>query len=188
MLEPFAFHKLVAVSKADKEESKYSLVIAAFGVPEVMAASLMKTYKKRLPLITLKKSKSDFPCAKIVTSSDANVFIRNFYSDDIGIFESFFILLLNRNNNTIGYAKISQGGIVGTVIDATIIAKYCVEALATSVILAHNLPSGSLVPSQQDKDITRKIKDTLQIFDCRVLDHVILTEDSFFSFADEGLI
>ncbi|MBL7931827.1 MAG: JAB domain-containing protein [Bacteroidia bacterium] len=148
----------------------------------------MKTYKKSLPLITLKKTKTDFPCVKIVTSADANEFIRNFYSDDIGIFESFFILLLNRNNNTIGYAKISQGGIVGTVIDATIIAKYCVEALATSVILAHNHPSGSLVPSQQDKDITCKIKDTLKIFDCTTLDHIILTEDSFFSFADEGMM
>ena len=148
----------------------------------------MKTYKKSLPLITLKKTKTDFPCVKIVTSTDANEFIRNFYSDDIGIFESFFILLLNRSNNTIGYAKISQGGIVGTVIDATIIAKYCVEALATSVILAHNHPSGGLVPSQQDKDITCKIKDTLKIFDCTALDHIILTEDSFFSFADEGMM
>ena len=148
----------------------------------------MQTYKKVLPLITLKKTKSDFPCAKIVTSADANEFIRNFYSDDIGIFESFFILLLTRNNTTIGYAKISQGGIVGTVVDATIIAKYCVEALAKSVILAHNHPSGGLVPSQQDKDITRKITDTLKIFDCTVLDHLILTEDSFFSFADEGMM
>ncbi|MDD2307192.1 MAG: JAB domain-containing protein [Prolixibacteraceae bacterium] len=148
----------------------------------------MKTYQKSLPLITLKKTKSDFPCAKIVTSADANEFIRNFYSDDIGIFESFFILLLNRNNTTIGYAKISQGGIVGTIIDATIIAKYCVEALAKSVILAHNHPSGGLVPSQADKDITRKITDTLKIFDCTVLDHIILTEDSYFSFADDGLM
>jgi DNA repair protein RadC len=148
----------------------------------------MKTYKKVLPLITLKKTKSDFQCAKIVTSTDANEFIRNFYSDDIEIFESFFILLLNRNNTTIGYAKISQGGIVGTIIDATIIAKYCVEALAKSVILAHNHPSGGLVPSQADKDITRKITDTLKIFDCSVLDHIILTEDSFFSFADEGMM
>jgi len=148
----------------------------------------MQTYKKVLPLITLKKTKSDFPCAKIVTSADANEFIRNFYSDDIGIFESFFILLLNRNNTTIGYAKISQGGIVGTIIDATIIAKYCVEALAKSVILAHNHPSGGLVPSQADKDITRKITDTLKIFDCTVLDHIILTEDAFFSFADEAMM
>ena len=148
----------------------------------------MKTYQKSLPLITLKKTKSDFPCAKIVTSADANEFIRNFYSDDIGIFESFFILLLNRNNTTIGYAKISQGGIIGTVIDATIIAKYCVEALAKSVILAHNHPSGGLVPSQADKDITRKITDTLKIFDCTVLDHIILTEDAFFSFADEAMM
>lgn len=148
----------------------------------------MKTYQKSLPLITLKKTKTDFPCVKIVTSREASEFIRNFYSDDLGIFESFFILLLNRNNNTIGYAKISQGGIVGTVIDATIIAKYCLEALAKSVILAHNHPSGNLVPSEADKEITKKIVATLKIFDCTVLDHVILTEESYFSFADEGLM
>ena len=148
----------------------------------------MKIYKKSLPLITLKKTKTDFPCIKILKSADASEFIRNFYSDDIGIYESFFILLLNRGNTTIGYAKISQGGIVGTVIDATIIAKFCVEALAKSVILCHNHPSGNLTPSEADKEVTKKIAATLKIFDCEVLDHIILTEDSYFSFADEGLM
>lgn len=148
----------------------------------------MKTYSKRLPLITLKKTKTDFPCVKIGKSADAYEFVRKFYSDDISIFESFFILLLNRSNNTIGYAKISQGGIVGTVIDTTIIAKYCVEALAKSVILCHNHPSGALIPSEADKAITKKITEALKIFDCAVLDHIILTEDNYFSFADDGLI
>lgn len=148
----------------------------------------MKIYQKSLPLITLKKTKTDFPCIKILKSSDASEFIRNFYSDDLTIYESFFILLLNRGNNTIGYAKISQGGIVGTIIDTTIIAKYCVEALAKSVILCHNHPSGTLVPSKADKEVTKKIMATLKIFDCTVLDHIILTEDSYFSFADEGLL
>jgi DNA repair protein RadC len=148
----------------------------------------MKIYQKSLPLITLKKTKTDFPCAKIERSVDASEFIRKFYSDDIAIFESFFILLLNRGNNTIGYAKISQGGIVGTVIDATIIAKYCVEALTKSVILCHNHPSGTLVASEADKEVTKKIVATLKIFDCAVLDHIILTEESYFSFADEGLL
>jgi DNA repair protein RadC len=95
----------------------------------------MKIYSKKFPLITLKKTKTDFPCVKIEKSVDAYEFVKNFYSDDIDIFKSFFILLLNRSNKTIGYAKISQGGIVGTVIDTTIIAKYCVEAFAKSVIL-----------------------------------------------------
>lgn len=148
----------------------------------------MKIYKKRLPLITLKKTKTDFSCVKIEKSADAYEFVRNFYSDDIGIFESFFILLLNRSNRTIGYAKISQGGIVGTIIDTTIIAKYCVEALAKSVILCHNHPSGSLIPSEADKVITKKITDALKVFDCAVLDHIILTEESYYSFADDGLM
>jgi len=123
-----------------------------------------------------------------MTSADANEFVRNFYLDDLEIFESFFILLLNRSNTSIGYAKISQGGIVGTVIDTTIIAKYCVEALAKSVILCHNHPSGSLFPSDADKIITRKIIEALKVFDCAVLDHIILTEASYYSFADDGLI
>jgi DNA repair protein RadC len=152
------------------------------------AANEMKIYRKRLPLITLKKTKTDFPCVKIEKSKDAFEFVRNFYSDDIGIFESFFILLLNRSNTTIGYAKISQGGIVGTVIDTTIIAKYCVEALAKSVILCHNHPSGALIPSEADKVITKKIVEALKVFDCAVLDHIILTEESYYSFADDGLM
>ena len=151
-------------------------------------AKSMKIYQKSLPLISLKKTKTDFPCAKIDSSADASEFIRKFYSDDIAIFESFFILLLNRGNKTIGYAKISQGGIVGTVVDATIIAKYCVESLAKSVILCHNHPSGNLTPSEADKGVTKKITDTLRIFDCTVLDHIILTEESYFSFADEGMM
>ena len=96
--------------------------------------------------------------------------------------------IYHRGNKTIGYAKISQGGIVGTVIDTTIIAKYCVEALAKSVVLCHNHPSGTLLPSEADKAITKKIAEALKIFDCAVLDQIILTEDTYFSFADDGLM
>lgn len=95
---------------------------------------------------------------------------------------------MNRSNNTIGYAKISQGGVAGTVVDVKIIAKYAIDTLASSVILAHNHPSGNTQPSRADKDITQKIKDSLKLFDISVLDHIILTEDEYFSFADEGLI
>ena len=148
----------------------------------------MKRYKTTTPEFQLKKIKTDFPKAKIQSSADAAEFIRQFYSDDIGIFESFFILLLNRVNTTSGYAKISQGGIAGTVADVRIIAKYAVDAMACSVILAHNHPTGTLVPSEADKNVTKKVTAALQLLDVRVIDHLILTEDSHFSFADEGLL
>lgn len=139
-------------------------------------------------LYSLKKNITEFEQIKITNSKDSADFIRKFYSDDLEIFESFFLLLLNRNNNTIGYAKISQGGITGTVVDVKIVAKYVVDSLASAVVLCHNHPSGNLKPSNADKDITDKIKKVLTLMDTTVLDHIILTADSYFSFADEGLI
>jgi DNA repair protein RadC len=92
----------------------------------------------------LKKNATEFARVKITNSKDAADFIRKFYLDDIGIFESFFILLLDQSNTTIGYAKISQGGVASTVVDSRIVAKYAIESLSTAVILAHNHPSGNL--------------------------------------------
>ena len=94
--------------------------------------------------------------------------------------------MLNQANKTIGYAKISQGGIAGTVVDVRIIAKYAVESLAVSVILAHNHPSGNLKPSEADLIITKKIKEGLKILDIKVFDHIILSADNYYSFEDEG--
>lgn len=148
----------------------------------------MKTYKSKLSHLSLKVNDSPFNKVKLTSSKDAVSVIRQFFSDDIEIYESFFILLLNRANNTIGYAKISQGGCAGTVVDIKIIAKYCIDSLAQSVILCHNHPSGSLTPSNEDKNITVNIKNTLLIFDCKVIDHIILTKDSFYSFTDNGLL
>jgi len=140
------------------------------------------------PEFQLKKIKTDFPKVKITSSKDAEEFIRRFYSDDIGIYESFFILLLNRANNTIGFVKISQGGVAATYVDVKIIAKYIAETLCSSVILAHNHPSGNLTPSQADMDLTKKIKGMSDFFDCKILDHIILSEDGFYSFLDNGNI
>jgi DNA repair protein RadC len=134
----------------------------------------------------LKATDSEFTKVKITGSESAEKFIRQFYGDDLEIFESFFILLLNRANETIGYAKISQGGIVGTVIDKKILLKYVVESLATGIILAHNHPSGNTNPSQADLNITKDLQQLCNLVDSEVLDHVILTADSFYSFADNG--
>jgi DNA repair protein RadC len=143
---------------------------------------------KNIKLFELKKIQTEFPAVKISSPDEAADFIRQFYFDDIEIFESFFILLLNQANKTIGYAKISQGGIAGTVVDVRIIAKYAIESLAVSIILAHNHPSGNLKPSQSDLDITQKIKAGLKILDIKVFDHLILSADSFYSMENNNEI
>jgi DNA repair protein RadC len=141
---------------------------------------------KTMKLFQLKKNKTDFKKVKIIKSKDAYNVIRKFYFDDIAIYESFFILMLDTANNTIAYAKISQGGIVGTVVDLKIIAKYCIDSLCSGVILAHNHPSGNLKPSQADIQITKKIKDGLNLLEVNTLDHLILTEKSYYSFSDNS--
>jgi len=146
----------------------------------------MKAKTKYTPLFTIKKNDTEFPQVKIKSSLDAYNFIRQFYFEDIEVYESFFILLLNRSKTTVGYAKISQGGISGTVVDIRIIAKYALDSLADAVILAHNHPSGNVQPSDQDINLTKKTAQALKLIDVDICDHVILTKSSYYSFADEG--
>lgn len=143
---------------------------------------------KNISLFSLKKMQSDFPKEKITSAYQSANFIRQFYGDDMEIYESSFILLLNRGNITIGYAKISQGGVSGTVIDPKIVAKYAIDALASGVILCHNHPSGNKKPSNADISLTQKIKEGLKLLDIDLLDHIILTADDFYSFVNDGNI
>ncbi|MBN2617230.1 MAG: JAB domain-containing protein [Spirochaetales bacterium] len=147
----------------------------------------MKTYTKYIEKISLIREPSNFKRAKIKSSMEAQEYVRNFFTS-ISIFESFFILLLNRGNNTIGYVMISQGGVTGTVVDVKIIAKYAIESLCSGLIMFHNHPSGEINPSQKDKEVTEKIKNGLNILDIHLLDHIIITENNYFSFADEGIL
>ena len=146
----------------------------------------MKKNKNTISEYSLKYTKSEIQKTKITTSESASKVIRQFYFDDINIYESFFILLLNRANNTTGFAKISQGGTAGTVVDIKIIAKYAVESLSSAVIICHNHPSGNKQPSEADINITKKIKDALLLLDIKLIDHIIITENDFYSFADNG--
>ena len=102
--------------------------------------------------------------------------------------EEFWVLLLNRSNRVIDKVRISQGGISGTIIDTRIILKNAVDRLSSAIILCHNHPSGNLKPSDADIRITNKLKDSAQIMDINLLDHIIIADNSYFSFADEGLI
>ena len=104
--------------------------------------------------------------------------------------EFFYCLHLNRRNAVIGYDVISMGGMTGTVADPRLIIKSLALGNCTSAILMHNHPSGNVKPSRADEELTKKIKHACEYFDIKVLDHIILGEDSteYFSFADEGLI
>lgn len=136
----------------------------------------------------LKAEKQAFNHQKIASSADAVSFARNFYGDDILIYESAFIVLLNSKNDAIGYAKISQGGVCGTVVDPRIILKYAIDTLATGVIFIHNHPSGNIQPSREDIGLTRRIKDALALLSVKLPDSIIITDGGYYSMADEGMI
>lgn len=102
--------------------------------------------------------------------------------------EEFWVLYLNNSNKVIYKSQISKGGITGTVVDTRLVFKTALEHHATSVILSHNHPSGKLQASDADKQITKKLQEAGKHLDILVLDHIIVTEINYFSFADEGIL
>ena len=98
------------------------------------------------------------------------------------------VLLLNRANKTLGWSRISVGGVNGCVADPRIIFQTALKANASSIIVSHNHPSGNCEPSQSDIALTNKLRDAGNFLDIQVLDHVILTSEGYYSFADEGIL
>ena len=101
--------------------------------------------------------------------------------------EEFWIIYLNNSNKVISKSQLSKGGITGTLVDIRMVFKTALEMGATALILCHNHPSGTLIPSDADRQITRKLKLAGDSLEIKVLDHLIVTETSYFSFADEGI-
>ena len=109
--------------------------------------------------------------------------------DTIELQETFKIMLLNNANKVKGVCEVSKGGITGTLVDVRILFAILLKSLTTAVILVHNHPSGILIPSEADKNLTQKIKKAGELFDIKVLDHLILTPDGdYYSFADNGIL
>lgn len=102
--------------------------------------------------------------------------------------EEFWIMYLNRANKIISAQRVSQGGITGTVADIRVILKNALDNFATGIVLCHNHPSGNLAPSNEDKELTQKVKQTAKLLEISVLDHIIVADSGYFSFADEGLL
>jgi DNA repair protein RadC len=122
----------------------------------------------------------------ITTSTEVASYLQTLLKDRRH--EVFGVVFLNRANKINHFEIISEGGITGTIADPRIILKKALEEDAVSIILCHNHPSGSLKPSKADVELTTKIKEAAKYFDIKVLDHVIIADDGYFSFADEGLL
>lgn len=114
----------------------------------------------------------------------------NYLRPDVGDLshEEFWVLFLNRQNRVISKQKLSQGGLTGTVIDVRLVLKMALDKHATSLILCHNHPSGCLDPSDADRKITRQLKEAAALVEIPVIDHLIVTQAGYFSFADEGML
>lgn len=102
--------------------------------------------------------------------------------------EEFWVLYLNRANLIIRSECVSKGGVSGTLVDVRLILKPAIECLASSIILAHNHPSGNIIPSQHDLLLTRKVKDAAKLMDVNVQDHIIIGENTYYSFSDQGTL
>ncbi len=138
--------------------------------------------------VAYKRSRRD--AIKIINSKDCfEILYSLFNKDTIEYREEFFLLLLNRSQQLLGWIKLSIGGTTGTVVDPKIVFTLAVQTNACSIVLCHNHPSGNLLPSKEDIALTERIKKGGELFDIKLLDHLIITPDgSYYSFTDDGLL
>lgn len=149
----------------------------------------MKTFKSTLKEINaLYKAEKEIHNIKISSSSCVNEFVRKIYPVEITYREAMVVLYMNNSNRTISYSIISIGGLTSCMIDIRLVLRDALLSKATAMILIHNHPSSSLSASCADKDITKKVKEASALMDIKLLDHLILTEDSYYSFADDGVL
>ncbi|HDZ40392.1 MAG TPA: JAB domain-containing protein [Bacteroidetes bacterium] len=133
-----------------------------------------------------RKSAEIIEAAKIRSSNDVYTIFNPLLADLTH--EEFWLLYLNRSNKILSRHKLSQGGISGTITDVRLIIKKALELLASSIIICHNHPSGNLDPSEADTRITMKIREAASCFDISLLDHVIVTDNGYYSYADNGTL
>lgn len=135
-----------------------------------------------------RRRKEILPESKPIIKSSKDAY-QLFYSELADLpHEEFWVAYLSRSNKILEKLRISQGGLSGTVIDNRLIMKSALDNLASAIILCHNHPSGNLKPSNEDIAITKKLKEAAKLFDINVLDHIILSDQGYYSFADEELI
>ncbi len=167
-------HALAKLSVKDLQKFK--------GIGEAKAVTIISA----LELGRRRKAAEFIKTPKITCSNDAYTYLTPYLLDKAT--EEFWILILNRANMVIAARRISQGGFAGTVADPKVIFKAALEERGSSIILSHNHPSGNLQPSNNDIELTRKLKKAGDMLELPVLDHIIFSDEKYFSFADEGMM
>ena len=143
-------------------------------------AEVRLTYKSKV-------KPSDRP--RVTSSAQAFRIFLEYWDDSITHIESMKVMLLNRASRVLGIADLSTGGTTGCVLDMKVVFQYAIKANASSIILAHNHPSGNLSPSQADINITKKLSDASKILDIQMLDHIIISpEEKYYSMSDGGYL
>ena len=151
----------------------------------------MKNTSHFINELAITYSRKEISQNSIKNSAAVYNLIKEIYSNtqsEIELKEYFFMILLNRANKVIGYYKLSEGGISGTVVDLRLAFGTALKGLASGIIITHNHPSGNLSPSEEDKRLTKKFVEAGKLLDIAVLDHLIVTNNGYYSFADERLI
>lgn len=152
------------------------------GIGEAKAVSIVAALE-----LGKRRKETESTVKPVITSSKSAYEILVRFLGDLK-HEEFWILLLNRGNKVIGKHNVSKGGMHGTVADSRIIFKCAIENQASAIILSHNHPSGNLKPSEEDIKLTKKMIEAGKMLEIPVLDHLIVTDSGYFSFADEGMI
>lgn len=151
----------------------------------------MKTNETYLNELSITYNKKLFSDIIIKNSNTTELVVREIYkqtSSEIELKEYFFIILLNRANEVIGYHKISEGGICATLVDIRIAFAIALKSLAVGMILTHNHPSGNIKPSEQDIKLTKDFRKAGDLLDIKVFDHIIITATGYCSLLDDGLM
>ncbi|MCU7613613.1 DNA repair protein RadC [Chryseobacterium sp. GMJ5] len=152
------------------------------GVGEVKAISIATALE-----IGKRRANQEIPEKPQISGSRDAYDILKFHLSDLRT-EEFWALFLNQSNKVIHIAQLTQGGINQSIVDIRILFKTALEHFSTGIIISHNHPSGNLKPSKEDIDITKKIKEAGALLNIQLLDHLIITQNSYISFADEGIL
>lgn len=135
---------------------------------------------------------SKFKISELPTITDAKsayqIFLEKWDKSKLGFVEQFKVLFLNRGNRVLGISILSTGGMTGTIVDARVLFAAALKCNACGIIIAHNHPSGRLWPSDSDRIFTRRIRDAGKLLDIRLIDHLIVTAEGFYSFEEEGAL
>lgn len=153
-----------------------------------MGGLTMRKYKTNLCeyKIVCKEVDTPYKRVKIKDARDVADYIRPFISETLMVHETFMVIGLNKANNTVGWGIVSQGGLSNVLVDMRILMKMALDMCCNSIILCHNHPGGTLLPSTEDRELTKRVASACELVDLRLLDHVIVTKEDYYSFTNHG--